>query len=879
MNFIVPNQPLFVFLARRFWINLLGAGSIAILSASGGIAIKPSHGYSLMSEATAAETSPNLLSGAISSDDSLTREGETLLPKVSEKADSRWQRPPQASQRDRTKKDSLSVFSPQSPQRDDLNLILAQIPTLPAVPVPSNRIPRNSRNSNLGQIPAFPSASPSLIPGGGSNYNPGYGQYPNYPQPQNYPSQIPVAGNNYNPGYGQYPNYPQPQNYPSQIPVAGNNYNPGYGQYPNYPQPQNYPSQIPVTGNNYNPGYGQYPNYPQPQNYPSQIPVTGNNYNPGYGQYPNYPQPQNYQQNYSNQIPVAGNNYNPGYGQYPNYPQPQNYQQNYPSQIPAAASNYNPGYGQYPNYPQPVIVIPGQGIGIPQGLNNYNPGIGQFPNGAPTIILVPVPMMGIPNGLNNYNPGTVQLPYNSQSQVPLPPHVNVNPVGFNNYNPGIGGQSPYYPQSQVPLPPPVNVNPVGFNNYNLGMGGESPYYPQSQVPFPTPVNVNPVGLNNYNPVIVGQSPIIPQIPTQYPNIPNPNLPNLPNPNLPQINPTTIPISGQTSPNGPFSQLRSTALRQPSLTAQGSFITQGGSSVGRARLSGKYPLSPQAIFGATLDVTSEASGLSDSPGDGININELYFATAPFADIPNLRFVLGQLDLTSYFDRNSFAKDGVTHFFNAAFQTNPALNAAGIASHPGVLVNWTLNDNIEAKAAAFSSSNALSDFSLDGFAGEIGVRQGNAIVRATYSTGRDGSAKTSFQEAFTIDRGDDTFGLDGDDREEAYGINGEVFIPEWNMGVFGRYGKYINRELDESALTYNIGVSFVDVFTKDDRLGLAYGQQLSNNQSREKPDVLELFYDFRLLPNMRVGFTLQQHNGLSETDVGVRVKTDFDVIPRN
>ncbi|MCP2729083.1 hypothetical protein [Limnofasciculus baicalensis] len=875
MNFIVPNRIQIIFLAPRFWINLLGAGAIAILSASGGITTKPAHAYSPLSEITdSAETAPTIPSEATSSDmvsedTAFVKEEETLAPQVS------------------LKEDSLV----QSDGFPHLNLILAQIPTLPPVPVPSHRIPQSSRNSSLGQLPAFPSASPSLIPGVGNNYNPGYGQYPNYPQAQNYqqnyPNLIPVAGNNYNPGYGQYPNYPQPQNYqqnyPNLVPAGASNYNPGYGQYPNYPQPQNYQqnyqNQIPVAGNNYNPGYGQYPNYPQPQNYqqnyPNQIPVAGNNYNPGYGQYPNYPQPQNYQQNYPTQIPGAGNNYNPGYGQYSNYPQTQNYQQNYPTQIPAAASNYNPGYGQYPNYPQPVIVIPGQGIGIPQGLNNYNPGMGQFPNGAQTIILVPVPMMGIPNGLNNYNPGTLQPQYNPQSQVPLPPPLNPNPVGFNNYNPGIG-QSSYYPQSQVPFPAPVNVNPVSFNNYNIGMGGESPYYSQSQVPLPNPVNINPVNFNNYNPGIVAQSPIIPQIPPQYPNLPNPNIPN---PNLPQINPTFIPISGQTPPNGPFSQLRSTSLRQPSLTAQGSFITQGGSSVGRARLSGKYPLSPQAIFGATLDVTSEASGLSDSPGDGININELYFATAPFADIPNLRFVLGQLDLTSYFDRNSFAKDGVTHFFNSAFQTNPALNAAGIASHPGVLVNWTLNDNIEAKAAAFSSSNALSDFSLDGFAGEIGVRQGNAIVRATYSTGRDGSAKTSFQEAFSIDRGDGTFGLDGKDREESYGINGEVFIPEWNMGVFGRYGKYINRELDESALTYNIGVSFVDVFTKDDRLGLAYGQQLSNNQGQEKPDVLELFYDFRLLPNMRIGFTLQQHNGLSETDVGVRVKTDFDVIPRN
>ncbi|HCA94031.1 MAG TPA: hypothetical protein DEP38_04985, partial [Cyanobacteria bacterium UBA9226] len=693
-----------------------------------------------------------------------------------------------------------------------------------------------------------------------------------------------------------------------------------------------YQNLVPIAGNNYNPGYGQYPNYPQSQGYQNLVPIAGNNYNPGYGQSANYPQTVIVMPGQGVGMPQGLNNYNPGIGQFPNgsqtiivVPVPM---MGIPNGFNNGFNNYNPGTIQPPYNPQSQVPLPPPVN--PGSFNNYNYGIGgQLPYNPQSQVPLPPPVNSV--GFNNYNYGIGgQLPYNPQSQVPLPPPVNS--VGFNNYNLGRGGEFPYNSQSQVTLPNPLNANPVSFNNYNPGLI-QQPNLPQNSAMISPPIQANSGGVSSYNPVgvgsglqsnvlqsaqsssasrtalqqrklsqnlpqgcqsqaraasclvpenqngtnlIVGQAPIVPQIPTQYPNLPNPNIPN---PNLPSINPTSIPISGETSPNGPFSQLRSTALRQPSLTAQGSFVTQGGSSVGRARLSGKYPLSPQAMFGATLDVTSEASGLADSPGQGININELYFATAPFADIPNLRFVLGQLDLTSYFDRNSFAKDGVTHFFNAAFQTNPALNAAGIASHPGVLVNWTLNDNIEAKAVAFSSSSKLSDFSLDGFAGEIGIRHGNAIVRGTYSTSRDGDAETSFQEAFSIDRGNGTFGLDDDDREEAYGINGEVFIPEWNMGVFARYGKYINRELDESAITYNIGVSFVDVFTKDDRLGLAYGQLLSNNQGREKPDVLELFYDFRVLRNMRLGLTWQQHNGLSETDVGVRLKTDFDVFPRN
>jgi hypothetical protein len=77
--------------------------------------------------------------------------------------------------------------------------------------------------------------------------------------------------------------------------------------------------------------------------------------------------------------------------------------------------------------------------------------------------------------------------------------------------------------------------------------------------------------------------------------------------------------------------------------------------------------------------------------------------------------------------------------------------------------------------------------------------------------------------------------------------------------------------------------LDLFTKDDRLGLAYGRGLSNEQLRRQfkdnvPDVLELFYDFRFLSNLRLGFTLQQRNSFSDTYAGFRVKTEFDVTPR-
>ncbi|WP_339381262.1 porin [Brasilonema sp. UFV-L1] len=328
-------------------------------------------------------------------------------------------------------------------------------------------------------------------------------------------------------------------------------------------------------------------------------------------------------------------------------------------------------------------------------------------------------------------------------------------------------------------------------------------------------------------------------------------------------------------------IRSSALQEPSLQIQGVYITQGDDAAARARVAGVYPVSPQLLFGATLDFVSGDNILVDSRGEGLNINELFLATS-IGGVPNLRFVLGQIDLTSYFDRNSFAKDGASQFFNSVFQTNPALSATGIASRAGLLVNWSVTDNIEAKAAVFSSSNKISDFTLDGFAGEVAVRYGNAIIRGTYASDRDAGIRDSFPESFGIARNTEgtIFGPQKDDREEAYGLNAEVFVPNLKLGIFGRYGRYENRDLGKGADTYSLGLSFLDLFTPDDRLGLAYGRGLTNESLRrgDNPDVLELFYDFKFLPNLRLGFTVQGRDSFEETVLGVRVLTDFDVTPR-
>ncbi len=347
---------------------------------------------------------------------------------------------------------------------------------------------------------------------------------------------------------------------------------------------------------------------------------------------------------------------------------------------------------------------------------------------------------------------------------------------------------------------------------------------------------------------------------------------------PETSPETSPAEADQAEPLRGSQL---ILGMPSIQLQGAFLQQADDASARLRLTTLYPVTPHLLFGGVVDLTT-GRGFSNSPETGLNLSELY-VVGSLPSLPELRVVAGLIDLTSYFDRNSFAKDSTTHFFNPAFQTNPALAAAGISTRIGVLLNWSAADNLELKLATFSSSRNLSQLDLDGLAGEIEYRIGTGIIRATYAESRDAGSDTGFDEIFQLPRDNGTFGLNSGDRETAFGLNAEWYVPSLRMGLFGRLGRYHNRSLDAGATTYSLGVNFLDLFLPDDRLGLAYGRQLSNDNLRRNsdgklPDVLELFYDVRVLPRLRAGITLQQRNEFSETVAGFRVRTDLDISPR-
>ena len=328
----------------------------------------------------------------------------------------------------------------------------------------------------------------------------------------------------------------------------------------------------------------------------------------------------------------------------------------------------------------------------------------------------------------------------------------------------------------------------------------------------------------------------------------------PRPHLPDADPDSLPEPLA----DPVSQAeRPSPITETNLSVQGLYVLQGDRSSGRARVTGTTFITPNLLLGGTLDWVA---GPDLTSRDGVKITEVYLA-ASVPGTPGLRFRLGHLDLTSYFDRNSFAKDLGRDFFNSTFHTNPALIAAAnvTASRLAGLVQWSVTDNLMVSASTFASSGDLSDFALDGLVGEVSVRSGNLIVRGTALTGRD----TEFQGT--------------GDRLSSYGLNAEWFVPQANLGFFGRYGR-LNGGGGFLGDTYSLGLNAFDVFMEEDRLGLAYGRNLPTAAiAGQTPDVLEVFYDVVALPYLRMGVTFQQRNHFQDSFLGFRIRSDVNLLP--
>ncbi|MEO0352003.1 MAG: hypothetical protein AAF282_18360, partial [Cyanobacteria bacterium P01_A01_bin.15] len=113
-------------------------------------------------------------------------------------------------------------------------------------------------------------------------------------------------------------------------------------------------------------------------------------------------------------------------------------------------------------------------------------------------------------------------------------------------------------------------------------------------------------------------------------------------------------------DGELVELGDGPLTPPSLKLQTAAIQEGDDFSARARIYGHYFLESNIAVVGAVDL-STGNAFSDTDSTGFNVSELYIVAAP-PDLPSLRGAVGLIELTSFFDRNSFAKDSLTHFIN-------------------------------------------------------------------------------------------------------------------------------------------------------------------------------------------------------------------------
>jgi hypothetical protein len=112
--------------------------------------------------------------------------------------------------------------------------------------------------------------------------------------------------------------------------------------------------------------------------------------------------------------------------------------------------------------------------------------------------------------------------------------------------------------------------------------------------------------------------------------------------------------------------------------------------------------PDHELGSLSRVNADAETLGDQD-EKLTIREAWLALRFIGD--RLDFYLGKLDLTNYFDRNSFANDETTQFLNAALVNNPMLKQP--PNRVGVTAQWDANRDLSFSLGVQASSDLDED----------------------------------------------------------------------------------------------------------------------------------------------------------------------------
>ncbi len=257
--------------------------------------------------------------------------------------------------------------------------------------------------------------------------------------------------------------------------------------------------------------------------------------------------------------------------------------------------------------------------------------------------------------------------------------------------------------------------------------------------------------------------------------------------------------------------------------------------------------PDPFTGSVSGLNADAGSLQDSDrADRVTLREAWVMTQLFEG--RLTGVVGKLDLTNYFDRNTVANDETSQFVSGMFVNNPLLGqlVAGVghqANAPGLHLAW----------------DTFRQWRF-GIGVQVPEDSGSALGRTPFTIGEIGYSTQLLGGLGNYRLWGRRNG--GEKGSRAVGINFDQWAGQW-LRAFGRYGLQTGGgERDRHAWSLGLGIRSLLVSRPRDETGLAYGWMRAATGRAE--DLAELYHRFYLTEHLAVSLIAQYAFHLAGND---------------
>ena len=285
----------------------------------------------------------------------------------------------------------------------------------------------------------------------------------------------------------------------------------------------------------------------------------------------------------------------------------------------------------------------------------------------------------------------------------------------------------------------------------------------------------------------------------------------------------------------------------------------------------------ASGGKTLPFNETAYGTylssANQNGDGLKIDKLWY-TMPLGD--QFTFTAGP-KIENYYMHGT--TPSIYKPVLKQFTLGGNASAYGASTSPGAGLTWTgdsglaISTNFTTKSG--NSKGLLTDEGATSWATQIGYTQPqysvSAIVNQKYNNWEDSYFTTSNGKDRTYnDEGSTNIGLRAWWRPQETG----TAVPSISVG-------YDTSETDATSNSnttmYFVGLNWQDIFSADDRIGLAFGQPQQREDETTDPFAWEAYYQFQVNDSISVTpavFGSSDRNGTADADVtGAVLETTF------